>query len=188
LEYGGWDERWAKNEDSEMAARFLARGERLVCVPAMAARYSPRDTLAGLWTQYRDYGRYRTRTARRHPDSLRASLVLPPALVLTGVCALIAPARPRAAARVGVGVYGTALAAAALRSRARAQSPGEAATVALTLAVMHVSFGVGALQESAHGGPPLAALARALGVGTAHAPRAAADERVDAPSLRVGDG
>ena len=29
LDYGGWDERWDKNEDSELASRFLRRGERL---------------------------------------------------------------------------------------------------------------------------------------------------------------
>ena len=37
LEYGGWDEGWARNQDSEMAGRFLARGERLICLPQMAA-------------------------------------------------------------------------------------------------------------------------------------------------------
>src|SRR5260370_906967 len=48
LEYGGWDERWVRNEDSEMAGRFLARGERLVCLASMGADYVPRDSLAGL--------------------------------------------------------------------------------------------------------------------------------------------
>ena len=33
LEYGGWDEGWPRNQDSEMAGRFLARGERLICLP-----------------------------------------------------------------------------------------------------------------------------------------------------------
>src|SRR5205085_10521957 len=52
LEYGGWDERWPRNSDSEMAGRFLARGERIGCVAAMGASYVPRDSLRGLWRQY----------------------------------------------------------------------------------------------------------------------------------------
>src|ERR1700729_3145033 len=37
LAYGGWDEQWVCNQDSEMAGRFLAAGESLVCIPARAA-------------------------------------------------------------------------------------------------------------------------------------------------------
>ena len=33
LAIGGWDERWPINQDSEMAARYLAAGRRLVCIP-----------------------------------------------------------------------------------------------------------------------------------------------------------
>ena len=82
LEYGGWDERWRVNEDSEMAARFLARGERLICMPAMAATYAPRDSLPRLWRQYFVYGEYRARTARRHPETMRRQHLVAPALAL----------------------------------------------------------------------------------------------------------
>ena len=78
LEYRGWDERWHRNSDSELAARFLASGERLVCLPAMAAEYAPRDHLGGLWRQYFGYGEFRARTFKRHPRSMRASHLLPP--------------------------------------------------------------------------------------------------------------
>ncbi len=67
LAAGGWDERWPINQDSEMAARFLARGERLICLPEMAGHYVPRDSLRGLARQYFRYGFYRARTFRRHP-------------------------------------------------------------------------------------------------------------------------
>ena len=52
LEYGGWDEHWARNQDSEMAGRFLARGDQLILIPAMAAEYAPRDSLPSLARQY----------------------------------------------------------------------------------------------------------------------------------------
>jgi GT2 family glycosyltransferase len=183
LEYGGWDERWAKNEDSEMAARFLARGERLICVPAMAARYAPRDTLRGLGTQYLGYGRYRARTARRHPASLRPSLLFPPALVLAGACAVAARGPVRTAGRAGGALYGAALVSAGVRSRRAAGSWPEAALVPLALATMHVSFGVGAMIGAARDGPPIAALASMLGVPALNARPGSADEPVYAPSL-----
>src|SRR4029077_14965296 len=71
LAAGGWDERWPVNQDSEMAARFLRRGARLVCLPEMAGQYAPRDSLSGLARQYFRYGFYRARTFRRHPQSMR---------------------------------------------------------------------------------------------------------------------
>jgi hypothetical protein len=48
LAAGGWDERWPINQDSEMAARFIARGARLVCLQEMAGHYAPRDSLRAL--------------------------------------------------------------------------------------------------------------------------------------------
>ncbi len=50
---------------AELAARFLAAGERVLCLPSMGARYLPRNTLRGLARQYFRYGQYRVKTARR---------------------------------------------------------------------------------------------------------------------------
>src|SRR5204862_1301638 len=50
--FGGWDPEWPVNQDSELAARVLDAGERIVMLPAMAAEYVPRDTLRGLARQY----------------------------------------------------------------------------------------------------------------------------------------
>lgn len=93
LEIGGWDERWLRNQDSEMAARFLERGSRLVCLAPMAARYIPRDSLCALARQYDGYGFYRAATARLHPDTLRRSALLMPMLVSCWGAALAAPPR-----------------------------------------------------------------------------------------------
>ena len=91
LAYGGWDERWARNQDSEMAGRFLERGERLVCLPEMASEYTPRNSVGSLWRQYLDYGDYREWTAVRHPDTMRRSHLLAPGLVVTTAAALAGP-------------------------------------------------------------------------------------------------
>lgn len=182
LEYGGWDERWPRNSDSEMAARFLARGERLVCLPAMGAEYVPRDTLAGLWRQYFGYGEYRARTYRHHPHSMRASHLLAPGIVLTAAAAVAAPRPLRRLARLGQLGYAGTLIAAAVRARPRAGARAEAALVPVVLAVMHFAHGLGQLRGWRRHGPPLRALAGAVGLPGPDRPAEPAP--VHAPSLR----
>lgn len=156
LAHGGWDEGWPRNQDSELAARFLAAGQRIVCVPAMAARYIPRDSLPGLWRQYRGYGQYRARTALRHPASLRRSAVLPPLVVLDALLALVAPRPARRPARVGLVAYGAALVGAAAETARRRR--GSAPLVPVVLATMHFAHGVGFLEGSWRWGVPWRAL------------------------------
>jgi succinoglycan biosynthesis protein ExoA len=182
-EYGGWDERWAKNEDSEMAGRFLAGGERLICLPAMSASYAPRDSLLGLWRQYLDYGEYRTKTAVRHPHTMRASALLAPALVIDAGFALFGPRRLRSAARGGLALYLAALAFAAVRSVPAAQSPADAALVPVVLALMHYGHGTGMILGMVRHGVPAAALATVLGPQRSATPVAASPDPVFAPSL-----
>jgi hypothetical protein len=158
LEYSGWDERWPSNEDSELAARFLARNERLVCLPAMGAHYVPRGSLAALWRQYLSYGEYRAKTSARHPHTLRRSNLLPPAVVVTAALAVAAPRRVRAGARAGLAVYAAVLASAGVRS-APVAAPSEALLVPVVLLIMHVAHGAGFIRGAARHGVPVAALA-----------------------------
>jgi len=116
LAKGGWDEDWLCNEDSELAARFLEAGQRIVGLPDMAAGYFPRSSLPALWHQYRAYGVYRAKTALRHPGSLRRSAVLPPLLVLDAAASVVAPRRIRRLALWGLGAYVIVLLAAAVEA------------------------------------------------------------------------
>jgi succinoglycan biosynthesis protein ExoA len=183
LDYGGWDERWDKNEDSELAARFLRRGERLICLPSMSSDYAPRDTLRGLWRQYREYGRFRVLTARHHPASMRRSHLIAPALLLD-VALTVAPGRLGTLARLGCGVYVAALAASGLQTAKRTGRPADAVLVPAVLATMHGAHGVGELAGTAQYGPPWAALALAAGVGSVAQALELPAEPVCAPSLR----
>lgn len=183
LEYGGWDERWPRNSDSEMAGRFLARGERLVCLGAMAAEYVPRDTLAGLWRQYLAYGEYRAKTAAIHPHTMRASHLLPPAVVLDALLAALGPRRVRSLARAGLGSYAAVLAYAGARSRARVQQPSDVLLVPGVLAIMHFAHGLGMLAGAARHGPPLAALAALAGADSLAQSLAPEPQPLYAPSL-----
>lgn len=156
-ELGGWDGEWAINQDSELAARVLERGGRIVCLPELGARYVPRDSLRGLARQYWRYGAYRAKTARRHPDSLRASLLLSPA-VATAALAAVLPSPIRGLARGAVGLYGATVAAVSAQAAADA-GVRDAAALPAVFATMHLAWGAGFIAGCARFGPPLGAIA-----------------------------
>ncbi len=184
LAYGGWDEGWARNQDSEMAGRFLAQGEKLICLPEMAAHYTPRNSIAGLWRQYVQYGEYREKTAVRHPQTMRRSHLLAPSLVFACAAAALAPAPLRKVARIGLGVYGVAVAASSLAVARHAEEIRDAALVPVVLVVMHLAHGAGAIRGALRNGPPLAGIASALGLDRIGERLRPAPTPVFAPSLR----
>jgi hypothetical protein len=168
-----------------MAARFLARGERLICLPAMGAEYVPRDSLRGLWSQYLAYGEYRARTYRRHPASMRASHLLAPAIVAAAGAAVATPGRVARLARAGLVLYAASLATAGVRALPAAESPGDAALVPAVLIIMHFAHGVGQMQGWVRHGPPWPALARLAGLERLIAVPAGDAGSVHAPSLQL---
>jgi succinoglycan biosynthesis protein ExoA len=184
LEAGGWDERWPINQDSEMAARFLERGARLVSLPEMAGHYVPRDSMTRLLRQYYRYGFYRARTFRRHPRSMRRSHLLPPALALSLIAAVGAPRGLRGASRVALALYGAVVAGTGARAATREQNRHEGALLLAVIPAMHLGWGFGTLAGMLRFGPPIAALAGlARGGGWQTVP--GTDEPVYAPSLRA---
>jgi glycosyltransferase involved in cell wall biosynthesis len=140
--YGGWDARWLRNQDSELAARFLADGERIVSLPSMAAEYVPRRTLPAFLRQYHDYGRYRALTLVRHPLARRRSHALAPALVGALAATLTAPRLLRPPARAALAAYATAVGVETGRAM-RTAPRREALGLPLAFAAMHLGWGVG---------------------------------------------
>ena len=145
LEYGGWDERWERNEDSELAGRFIARGERLVCCREMAAEYRPRDSLRALVRQYWANGRFRAKTTLRQPSSLRVTTLLPVGVAASAVLAAAGPPPLRGLGRAGIGIYAVAVTAATFHLWPRADTSQEALIVPPVIVGMHLAFGLGFL-------------------------------------------
>ncbi len=162
-EYGGWDDGWPVNQDSELAARFFERGSRIVCMPELGALYTPRDSLKSLGKQYWRYGFYRAKTSRYHPASMRRSAVFPPALVIALLGAVLAPRPLKQACRAAVLTWAAAVMIASAPT-ARRDGPAEGAGLAAVFATMHLSWGAGFLRGCTSFGPPLAALARIVGL------------------------
>ncbi|MDX6691664.1 MAG: succinoglycan biosynthesis protein ExoA [Solirubrobacteraceae bacterium] len=153
----GWDPEFHVNEDAEMAARVLSDGGRIVCLPAMAARYSPRETPLGLWRQYWRFGAYRAKTSRRHPIALRPEHLASAALVTT-VAMAVAPRGPlRRPARAVTLLWAATIGAVGARA-ASSRSVREAGGIALALATMHLAWGAGFVWGCLRGGPPLRAV------------------------------
>jgi succinoglycan biosynthesis protein ExoA len=164
LAHGGWDERWPINQDSELAARFIEHGQRIVCLPAMGARYIPRNSFKSLARQHWRYGIYRARTARHHPESLRRSYLGAPGLALTTLAALIAPRPARIVARAGLVAYGVGIGSVTARAAARIDEPRDAAVLPAVFVVMHLMHGFGFIGGSLRFGVPISAIAQSVGL------------------------
>jgi succinoglycan biosynthesis protein ExoA len=158
----GWDERWSINEDAELAARLREGGGRIVCVPEMAARWIPRRSLAGLVRQYWRYGQYREKTCLHHPESMRRSQLLPPALVLTALGAAL-PGRTGKACRLALSTYALVVTGESARLAKRGVPLRDAATLPSIFASMHLAWGTGFLTGCARFGVPASAIRLALG-------------------------
>ena len=92
---GGYDESFTHNEDAEFDWRLSASGGRIFLDARNRFAHFPRSDVAGLWRQYFNYGRGRSRTARRHPASIRIrQMMLPAHFALCGACLLFAPWLP----------------------------------------------------------------------------------------------
>lgn len=145
---GGFDPVAVRNQDAELNLRLARAGYPVWLEPSMQVAYRPRGTLAGLARQYGQYGRWRRRTARLHPGSLRARQLAAPVLVLALVAAAVASAVLASVVPVALvaGGYGLLVGAAGLQ--AAPELRWWPATV-LALATMHLAWGVGFLR-----GPP----------------------------------
>lgn len=144
---GGFDERFVRNQDYELNERLRRHGYTVWFDPELEVGYRPRSTVTALARQYLEYGRWRRRTARTHPGSLRLRHRAAPAIVLTlaaGVLAGVVTGLWWVPALV-IGGYLVLLVAAG----AYVGGPRSAAAVALALAVMHLSWGVGFLRGPA---------------------------------------
>ena len=178
--YGGWDPEWHANQDAELAARFLADGRRIVCVPSMAAEYAPRARLWDLGRQHFRFGWYRAKTARRHPDSLRPQHLVPIGLALTPPLAWLAPRPLARLAWAGLGAYAAGLVGLAVRAFDRGDADaGDATNLPVVFAVLHFGWGAGFVANCAREGIPWASLAGTLrrALSAARAPYAAPGRR-----------
>lgn len=92
---GGYEHSFSHNEDAEFDCRLRALGGKIFLDSDIRIQYRPRRTLAGLFKQYFNYGKGRSRTVRRHPQSLRLRQFAVPAFLAACLLAIaLSPLEP----------------------------------------------------------------------------------------------
>ena len=139
-EVGGFDESLIRNQDYELNYRLREAGHVVWLDPELVVEYTPRGSLRDLWSQYRQYGRWKRVVVMRSPRSLRIRQVAAPALVvgLLGSVALAIAGSPLAV--VLPVVYGSAVIGFAARPRGASRR-----RVAAAFVTMHLAWGSGFL-------------------------------------------
>ncbi|MEJ2888003.1 glycosyltransferase family 2 protein [Actinomycetospora aeridis] len=148
LAAGGFDEGLSANEDVEMDVRLRLAGGRIWLAPDARTSWSVPERLGRLASKMFRYGRCKAGTARRHPGSLRARQLAPPALI--AVLVGLGVVKPAAA----VGVLAAYVGATGVAAAAAAREDGAPVWRAVPVpAVVHLSWGsgliVGAVVEAA---------------------------------------
>ena len=145
---GGFDETLERNQDYELNVRLREAGFAVWFDPSLEVLYSPRPSLAALWRQYNQYGRWKRKVLAMHPSSIKVRQAAPPLLVIGLGGSLMLLATPhRKLGGAAIGVYGAALAGAGVYESLRTR---DAAALLATpaIAVMHIAWGIGFLRGS----------------------------------------
>ena len=136
---GGFDERLTRNQDYELNIRLRAAGGTIWFDPNLWVSYRPRGTVGRLARQYFQYGQWKRAVVRLHPQSLKLRQVAPVVVTLAVALGLLGALVFPWALVLPLG-YLTAITVAAMMEGA-----SRAPRVAVALATMHLSWGVGFL-------------------------------------------
>jgi succinoglycan biosynthesis protein ExoA len=144
-EVGPYDPSLLRTEDDDVNARIRAGGGRIRLDPSIRSDYLGRQTLGGLFRQYRGYGFWKVALAAKRPDAIRPRHLVPALFVAALVGATVVsvvswpPALP-----IGVIAYLAVLAVAGLRTTSIPFASRLAFVAAA--ATMHLGYGIGSWQ------------------------------------------
>jgi hypothetical protein len=148
---GGFYEELLRSEDDEFNLRLTLAGGVIWMDPSITFTHFARPDLRALWRQYHGYGRYKPRAMQIHRTVVSPRHLVPSAFVLGLAGSLAAGALSRRPLLAGV-VAGPYLAATALNARRTAREhrgagrPVDPLTVAAATTVLHLSYGIGAIE------------------------------------------
>ena len=141
---GGYDTEFTRNQDAELNIRLGKAGHEVWLDPRLVVLYRPRGSIKALARQFGQYGWWRARTIRKHPDSARLRQALPPLAVLAlGGSALLSAASP-----IFLIVPAGYLGAVGVASLVGDEPPAVKAVMAASLVTIHMSWGAGFLAGS----------------------------------------
>ena len=137
---GGYDESLIRNQDYELNYRLRKAGFVVWLDPELVVEYTPRGSLTSLWSQYRQYGKWKRIVISRSPRSLRLRQMAAPALVLGLILSAVLGVLGCPLGVVLPAVYLVAVACFALLPRGAPRR-----RVAAAFITMHLAWGFGFL-------------------------------------------
>lgn len=144
MSVGGYDTEFTRNQDAELNIRLGKAGHEVWLDPRLVVPYRPRGSISALARQFGQYGWWRARTIRKHPDSARVRQLVPPiAVVVLGGSALLSAASP-----LFLIVPASYLGAVGLASLGGDEPAAVKAVMAAALVTIHLSWGAGFLAGS----------------------------------------
>ena len=147
LAAGMFDETLTRNQDYELNIRLRANGGVIWFDPRLRVVYRPRPTLRKLWRQYFEYGSWKRRVIKMHPESTRLRQLVPPLFIIALLGSAALAFTPwRMLGLVTPLLYAGLLAAATLVKVARTGDPA-ALLLPAAAATMHVAWGLGFLSS-----------------------------------------
>lgn len=145
LAVGMFDEDLTRNQDYELNIRLRAAGGTVWFDPRLHVVYRPRRTLRALWKQYFEYGTWKRRVIKMHPESTRLRQLIPPLFLIALLAsAVLAAFGFGAIALVAPGAYIALLAGATIAQLAKRRDLA-ALLFPAAVATMHLSWGAGFL-------------------------------------------
>ena len=144
---GLFDEEQVRNQDDEFNYRLLEHNGRILLSPNIRSRYYTRNTPRSLWRQYYQYGYWKVRVMQKHPRQMRPRQFVPS--LFAGTLLLTLGLTPfatigRWGAMLAVGCYTVGnLSGSALT--ARRANWRLMPLLAVTFAILHLSYGLGFL-------------------------------------------
>jgi glycosyltransferase involved in cell wall biosynthesis len=142
---GLFDEAMVRNQDYELNHRIRASGGVVYYSPDLVVPYTPRPTLRALADQYRQYGDWKRKMLRRHPESVRGRQLAAPLLVLALAASIVLGFTPwRPWGLVVPSLYAGALTVTAVGELVRRRDVAALVTPP-AIVTMHLAWGSGFL-------------------------------------------
>ncbi|NBU32904.1 MAG: glycosyltransferase family 2 protein [Actinobacteria bacterium] len=155
---GGYDPSFTRAQDWEMNYRIRKSGGKVWFTPTLKVTYRPRSTVRALAKQYFQYGQWRRKVMREHPDTVKTFSAFryfaPPLAVTLISLGLVIAVVGFACATSHLTFWGllpltTYLISILAASLFLARKSGKAALyLPLALPVMHFSWGIGFLKST----------------------------------------
>ena len=145
---GDLDEEFVRGQDDEFNYRLRKLGGRILIVPQLQSRYASRSSLLPLWRQYFQYGYWKVRILQKHPHQMQWRQFVPAlfvsSLILQSVISVVLPriGVPLLVGTLSIYTFVVGLASVILTTRSCRLAPA----VAVSLFVLHFSYGLGFLR------------------------------------------